>query len=136
VPEFELDGADLLVELAAGADGVIFGVDARPGAFDPRAAPLMTVAWRTARAGETLEEIVAAEAGGVVLDREPVAVRAGEALRTFAIHKGPGGLATASEQWRVLARGRCWTVTAMSALGDQPLWGPVLAAVAATFTLP
>lgn len=37
------------------------------------------------------------------------------------------------EQWRLLARGRRWTLSAMTALADQPVWGPRLAAVAATF---
>jgi hypothetical protein len=136
VPEFTLDGSDLLVELAAGADGVVFGMRANEASFDARAAPLVTVAWRDAGDSETLDAIAAAEAGGVVLDREPVAIRAGDALRTFAIHQGPGDLPTASEQWRLLRDGRCWTVTAMSALADQPLWGPLLAAVATTFALP
>jgi hypothetical protein len=136
VPDFTLDGANLLAELDAGAHGVVFGVIANEDSFDARAAPFVTVAWRDADDGETLEAIADREAGGVILDREGVALAAGEALRTFAIHKGPGGLPTASEQWRLLDGGRCWTVTAMTALGDQPLWGPLLAAVATTFALP
>jgi hypothetical protein len=136
VTDFTLDGAGLLVELDAGADGVVFGVIANEDSFDARAAPFVTVAWRDTEDGETLDAITGREAGGVILDREPVALPAGDALRTFAIHKGPGGLPTASEQWRLLRGGRCWTVTAMSALGDQPLWGPLLAAVATTFALP
>lgn len=136
MPDFTLDGANLLAELDAGPHGVVFGVIANEDSFDARAAPFVTVAWRDADDGETLEAIADREAGGVILDREGVALAAGEALRTFAIHKGPGGLPTASEQWRLLHGGRCWTVTAMTALGDQPLWGPLLAAVATTFALP
>jgi hypothetical protein len=136
VTDFTLDGSNLLVELAAGDDAVVFGVIADEDSFDARAAPRVTVAWRDVAEDETLAAIADREAGGVLLDRQPAALPAGAALRTFAIHKGPDGLPTASEQWRLLRGGRCWTVTALSALGDQPLWGPLLAAVATTFALP
>jgi hypothetical protein len=102
---------------------------------DPRAAPLFAVAWRDEAAGATLGAVVDEELarllsapGSLLIDREAV----GDRVRTFALHIGPSGLPTASEQWRLLSGGRRWTVSAMTVLADQPEWGPRLAAVAAT----
>jgi hypothetical protein len=56
-------------------------------------------------------------------------------VRTFAVHRAPGGLPTASEQWRLVAGGRRWTLSALTALPDQPAWGPWLAGIAAGFAV-
>jgi len=67
----------------------------------------------------------------VLVDREPTTIGGVAAVRTFVLDAGE--LASAREQWRLMARGRRWTVTAATGLVDQPVWGPRLAAVAATF---
>jgi hypothetical protein len=115
-------------------EGTVFAAAA--GEHDPRAVPMLIVAWRDEPSGSTLEEVVEEEVatllsapGSLLIDREAV----GDRVRTFALHLGPGGLPTASEQWRLLAAGRRWTVTAITTLADQPAWGPRLAAVAASF---
>jgi hypothetical protein len=107
---------------------------------DPRAVPMLTVAWLDEPPGVTLAEVVEEDAarllsepGSLVIDRQPASVGGIDGVRTFILHRGPGGMPTASEQWRLLAADRRWTVTAMTALGDQPAWGPRLADVAATF---
>ena len=56
-----------------------------------------------------------------------------ESVRTLVAEVGPSGVPTASEQWRTLAGGRRWTLTVTTTLADQPVWGPRLAAVVATF---
>jgi hypothetical protein len=73
--------------------------------------------------------------GSVLLDREPVEFAGVPALRTFILHRVAGHRPAASEQWRWLAGGRRWTVSALTALADQPEWGPRLAAAAATLRL-
>jgi hypothetical protein len=52
-------------------------------------------------------------------------------VRTFSLHLA--AVPTASEQWRLVAGGRRWTLAATTALADQPQWGPRLAAVVASF---
>jgi hypothetical protein len=130
---FLLDGADVVeprprVRLE---DGVVFGV---AGAADA----VLTVAWLEEPPGATLAEAVEedlarmlSEPATVLVDREETTVGGLAAVRTFVLDAG--ALASAREQWRLLAAGRRWTVTAATALGDQPEWGPRLAAVAATF---
>lgn len=115
-------------------DGVVFGVRDRAAAV----APVLTVAWLQEPLGVTLEEVVAEELPRllsppevVLIDQEPVAVDGREAVRTFTLHRGPDGLPAASEQWRLVSAGRRWTVSAMTALADQPAWGPRLAEVVA-----
>ena len=110
-------------------DGVVFGV---AGPVDA----LITVAWREDPG--TLEDAVdedlarmLSEPATVLVDREPTTVGGVEAVRTFVLDAGE--VASAREQWRLMAGGRRWTVTAATTLVDQPAWGPRLAAVAATF---
>jgi hypothetical protein len=142
-PAFTLDGRDVLEgePRVLLEEGAVFGVVA--GApRDGRAEPLLTVAWLDEAPDTTLEDAVEddlaamfRDRGSVLVDREPTTLDGVDCVRTFALHLAPGGQATASEQWRLLAGGRRWTVTAMTALGDQPAWGPELAAIAATFHL-
>lgn len=134
---FELNTGGLLAPRATLDDGVVFALaDGSPG-HDRRAAPLLTVAWLDEPAGATLDAVVEedvarqlSDPAAILLDREPTRVAGVEAVRTFVVHRGPGGLPTASEQWRLLAGGRRWTLSALTALGDQPVWGPRLAAIA------
>jgi hypothetical protein len=110
-------------------DGVVFGV---PGAAEA----LVTVAWLEdpGTLDEAVEEDLArmlSEPATVLVDREDTTVGGIAAVRTFVLDAGE--LASAREQWRLMAAGRRWTVTAATALADQPAWGPRLAAVAATF---
>jgi hypothetical protein len=93
-----------------------------------------------AEEGVTLQDVVdedvlrlLSEPGDLLVDHEEVRVGEVEAVRTFVLRVGD--VPTASEQWRLLAGGRRWTVAATTALADQPEWGPRLAAVAATFRL-
>jgi hypothetical protein len=116
-------------------DGVVFGVLDRAAAVPP---PVLTVAWLEEPLGVTLEEVVAeelprllTEPEAVLIDQEPTSVDGREAVRTFTLHRGPDGLPAASEQWRLVSAGRRWTVSAMTALADQPAWGPRLAEVVA-----
>lgn len=118
-------------------DGVVFA--AVGGALVP---PSLTVAWLQEPFGATLEEVLAEELPRVLsgpdvvlIDHEPVVVAGREAMRTFAVHRGLDGLPAASEQWRLVADGRRWTVSAMTALGDQPVWGPRLGQVVASLRL-
>lgn len=122
-------------------EGAVFG--AASGVHDPRVMPVLAVAWLDEPAGVMLEAVVdedvarlLSEPGDLVLDREAVRVGDADAVRTYSLHVGPKGVPTASEQWRLLAGGRRWTVSATTALADQPVWGPRLAAVAATFRVP
>jgi hypothetical protein len=128
---FTLDLADVLdpAPRLRVDDGVVFGV---PGAADA----LLTVAWveDPGTLDEAVEEDLArmlSEPATVLVDREETAVGGVAAVRTFVLDAGD--LASAREQWRLLVGGRRWTVTAATALLDQPAWGPRLAAVAATF---
>ena len=117
-------------------EGVVFG--AVTGEHDPRVAPVLTVAWLDEPEGVTLDDVVEedvvrllSDPGDLVVDHEEMRIGDVEAVRTFVLRVG--GVPTASEQWRLLAAGRRWTVAATTALADQPEWGPTLAAVAATF---
>jgi hypothetical protein len=117
-------------------EGAVFRAAA--GDHDPRVVPLLTVAWLDEPEGVTLEAVVEedvvrllSDAGELVVDHEDVRVGGVEAVRTFVLRVG--GVPTASEQWRLLTTGRRWTVSATTALCDQPEWGPRLAGVAATF---
>ena len=126
---FTIDGGDILEPLARFDEGVVFGVVGGE--------PVVTVAWRDEIPGTTTDEAVDEDLrlmfDAVVVDRARGEIGGVECVRTFTLHLAAGGEATASEQWRLLAGGRRWTVSAMSTLTDQPDWGPRLAAVAATF---
>jgi hypothetical protein len=132
---FALDGGELLepqprmrVE-----DGVVFGV-----AGDVEA--VFTVAWLEegpeTRLDDVVEEDLArmlSEPATMLVDAESTTLGGVECVRTFVLDVGDGELVSASEQWRLLAAGRRWTVTAVTALEDQPVWGPRLAEIATTF---
>jgi hypothetical protein len=110
-------------------DGVVFG------AADAADA-LVSIAWLDdpGTLEEAVEEDLArmlSEPATVLVDAEPTTVGGVEAVRTFVLDAGE--FASAREQWRLMAAGRRWTVTAATSLVDQPTWGPRLAAVAATF---
>jgi hypothetical protein len=101
---------------------------------------LLAVAWLEEPEGVTLEAVVEEDIarllsrpGDLLLDREATTIGGVEAVRTYSLHVGDPP--TASEQWRLVAGGRRWTVAATTALADQPEWGLRLAAVAATFRL-
>jgi hypothetical protein len=128
---FALDGGDVLdpTPRTRVEDGVVFGVAGGVTA-------LLTVAWLddAGTLEHAVEEDLArmlSEPATVLVDAEPTTIAGVEAVRTFVLDAGE--LASASEQWRLMAAGRRWTVTAVTALADQPVWGPRLAAVAATF---
>ena len=132
---FAIDGQGVLdsVPRARVEDGVVFGV-----AGDAEA--VFTVAWLDEAPGARLDDVVEEElarqlsAPGVLLvDAETTTLGAVPCVRTFVLDVGDGELVSASEQWRLLAAGRCWTVTAVTVLPDQPVWGPRLAQIAATF---
>ena len=119
-------------------EGAVFGVAS--DAHDPRVAPLLTVAWLEEPDGVTLEAVVEEDVarllsgtGDLLLDHEWVHVGDVEGVRTYSLHVGPSGVPTAAEQWRLLAGGRRWALSATTALADQPEWGPRLAAVASSF---
>ena len=126
---FTIDHGGVLEPRAVFDEGALFGVVGGD--------PVMTVAWRDEIPGTTIDEAVDEDlrlmAHALLVDRERVELGGTECVRTFALHLSAGGAASASEQWRLLAGGRRWTVSAMSTLADQPDWGPRLAAVAATF---
>ena len=65
----------------------------------------------------------AARPASVLIDREAVVVGDIDAVRTFTCTRA-GRTADGREQWRLLAGGRRWTVSAMTALADQPRLGP------------
>jgi len=139
MPSFTLDPGDLLEPQPSslGEDGVAYAVR---GA-DARLPPLLTVAWTEEPPGASLDDVVAEElartlVGGedaLLADAERTAIGGVDAQRTLIVHRGPDGLPTAAEQWRLLAAGRRWTISAMTALEDQPELGPRLAAIATTF---
>jgi hypothetical protein len=140
-PAFSLDGRDVLEgePRALLDEGAVFGM-AAGAPRDERAEPLLTVAWLDEAPDSTLDDVVEDDLavmfrspGSVLVDRERTTLGGADCVRTFVLHLAGGGLATASEQWRLLAAGRRWTVSAMTALEDQPAWGPELAAIAATF---
>lgn len=100
--------------------------------------PVLTVAWLAEPEGATLAEVVTEElarldAETTLVDYEQQALGGLEAVRTLTVHREDAGLLTATEQWRLLAGGRRWVLSALTALGDQPALGPPLAAAAATF---
>jgi hypothetical protein len=137
---FALEPGGRLVLRLRVADGVVFAPAGDTPAHDPRLTPVLTVAWLAEPPGITLDDVVGEDLarglsapGSVLLDREPVTVGGIPAVRTFALHRAPDGLPTASEHWRAVTAGRRWTVTAVSALADQPRWGPLLAAIAVTW---
>jgi hypothetical protein len=116
-------------------EGAVFG--AATGDHDPRLVPLLAVAWLDEPEGVRLEDVVEedvlrllSEPGDLLVDHEQVRIGDAEAVRTFSLH---AGVPRASEQWRLLAGGRRWTVSATTALADQPQWGPRLAVAAVTF---
>jgi hypothetical protein len=136
---FSLDTGDVLTARAGVDEGVVYGVT-HPGAADDRLAPHVTVAWLDEPPGVTLDDTVREDLArmlsrpaAVLLDREPVSLAGRDAVRTLVAELGPADVPTASEQWRTLAGGRRWTLTATTTLDDQPVWGPRLAAVVATF---
>ncbi len=113
-------------------EGAVFGAREAPA--------VLAVVWHDESPGAELDAAVRedlgrmlAEPGSVLVDREAVRVGDVDAVRTFVLRQTTDGLPTAAEQWRLLAGGRRWTVSAMTPLADQPEWGPRLAAVATTF---
>jgi hypothetical protein len=119
-------------------DGAVFVAVA--GEHDPRVPPRLAVAWLDEPEGVTLEAVVEEDArrllagpGDLLLDHEAVRIDGVEGIRTFVAYVAPNGIPKASEQWRLLAAGRRWTLSATTALTDQPEWGPRLAGVATTF---
>ena len=115
-------------------EGAVFGAREAPA--------VLAVAWIDEPPGARLEAVVLedlermlAEPGSVLVDHESVRVGGVDAVRTFVLRQTTDGLPTAAEQWRLLAGGRRWTVSAMTPLADQPEWGPRLAAVATTFRI-
>jgi len=128
---FALDVGDVLdpTPRSQVEDGVVFGVAGEVPA-------LLTVAWLedTGTLEHAVEEDLArmlSEPATVLVDAEPTTVGGIEAVRTFVLDAGE--LSSAREQWRLMAAGRRWTISAATALFDQPMWGPQLATVAATF---
>jgi hypothetical protein len=141
-PDFSLDGQGVVDPEARAVfdEGAMFGVADDVPPRDERVEPHVIVAWLDEPPGTSLADVVyedlarmLSRPGSVLLDREPTFLGDVECVRTFTLDVGETGVATASEQWRLLAAGRRWTVTATTALGDQPSWGPRLAAVAASF---
>ena len=131
---FALDAGDVLdpEPRAVYEAGVVFGAHDAP--------VVLTVAWLDEPPGVRLEDVVREdvsrmldEPASVLIDHERVVVGDIEAVRTLLLRAGPDGRPSAAEQWRLLAGGRRWTLSAMTSLGDQPVWGPRLAGVAATF---
>jgi hypothetical protein len=132
---FVLDGGDVLdaAPRARLDEGVVFGVAGEAEA-------LLTVAWLDEHADARLDDVVQEDLarrlstpGTLLVDAEPTTLGGVDCVRTFVLDVGDGELVSASEQWRLLAAGRRWTVTAVTALPDQPVWGPRLAQIAATF---
>jgi hypothetical protein len=104
--------------------------------------PLLTVAWHDEPPAVALADVVAEELArcldeqeSVLIDQEDVTVAGVEALRTLMVHRATSGPPTASEQWRLLAEGRRWTVSALTTLADQPAFGPPLARIAASLRI-
>jgi hypothetical protein len=129
VSDFSIDDGGVLEPRARFDEGVVYGVAGGD--------PVMTVAWREEIPGTTIDEAVDEDLrlmpDALLVDRQRGELGGIECVRTFTLHLASEGAATASEQWRLLAGGRRWTVSAMSTLADQPTWGPRLATVAATF---
>jgi hypothetical protein len=139
---FTLDTRDLLERRVTLDAGAVYVIAEGAPPHDERALPVLTVAWLDEPAGVTLDEVVAEDVarqlsgpGAALLDSEATHAGGIDAVRTFVLHRGPSGLPAASEQWRLLADGRRWTVSALTALADQPRWGPRLAAVTGTLRL-
>jgi hypothetical protein len=113
-------------------EGAVYGSSEAPA--------VLAVAWLDEPPGVTLDDVLRedlprmlSEPGSVLLDRQDVRIGDVDAVRTFVLRQTADGMPAASEQWRMVAAGRRWTVSAMTPLADQPEWGPRLAAVAATF---
>jgi len=131
---FALEGGDALEAQPRMRvdDGVVFGVRCDVEA-------VFTVAWLEdpqARLDDVVEEELARQLsapGTLLVDAETTTLGGVDCVRTFVLDVGDGELVSASEQWRLLAAGRRWTITAVTVLPDQPAWGPRLAEVAATF---
>ena len=110
-------------------EGVVFGLVGG-------AEGLVSVAWLhdsgtlEAAVEEDLTRMLS-EPALVLVDYQPTTVGSVEAVRTFVLDAGE--IASAREQWRLMAGDRRWTVSAVTALADQPVWGPRLAEIAATF---
>lgn len=136
---FSLECAEVLESRPrlVGEEGAVF---AAAGDWEREGlAPLLAVAWLSEPPAVTLEDVVAEELArcldeeeSVLIDHEDVTVAGVKALRTLIVHRGEHGPPSASEQWRLLAEGRRWTVSALTALADQPDLGPPLARVAAS----
>jgi len=123
-------------------DGAVFGLAGAEWEQEDFP-PLLTVAWLTEPPAVTLEDVMAEELArcldeqeSLLVDHEHVTVTGVEAVRTLAVHCGAFGPPTASEQWRLLAEGRRWTVSALTTLAAQPVFGPPLARVAASLRVP
>lgn len=119
-----------------GVAGAIY-VASQPSADPP---PVLSVAWLDEPPDAHLDEVLAEELArldpaSVLIDYEPVPLNGVRAVRTLTIHREGSGALTASEQWRLLAAGRRWTISASTGLLDQPEYGPRLAAVAQSFTV-
>ena len=131
---FALDAGDVL-------DAEPRAVYEAGAVFEAQDAPVVfTVAWLDEPPGVRLEDVVREdlsrmldEPASVLIDHQLVVVGDVEAVRTLLLRSGLDGRPSAAEQWRLLAGGRRWTLSAMTVLADQPVWGPRLAAVAATF---
>ena len=111
-------------------DGVVFGIAG--GAEE-----LVSVAWLDdsgtleAAVEEDLTRMLS-EPAMVLVDYQPTTVGGVDAIRTFVLDAGE--LASAREQCAASSPpGGRWTVSAVTALADQPVWGPKLAEVATTF---
>ena len=133
---FALDTRDVLDDTPAwvGPSGAVFATRA-PGADPP---PVLTVAWLEEPPGPglddvMLEELARSDPDSVVIDYQAVRVNGVPAVRTLTVHREGGGVLLASEQWRLLAAGCRWTISASTGLLDQAAYGPGLAAVAETF---
>jgi hypothetical protein len=132
---FALEGGDVLESAPRRRldEGVVFGVAGEAEA-------LLTVAWLDEAADARLDDVVEEDLarllsapGTLLVDAEPTTLGGVDCVRTFVLDAGDGSLVSATEQWRLLAAGRRWTLSAITRLADQPVWGPRLAEVAATF---
>lgn len=120
-------------------DGAVFAPAGRDWA-EPDFPPVLAIAWLAEPPTVTLDDVVAEELArcldeedSVLIDYQPVSVSGVEAIRTLVVHRGADGRPpTVSEQWRLVAERRRWTVSTLTTLADQPAFGPPLARVAAT----
>lgn len=133
---FTLDTRQVLDEAPCwvGPTGAVFA-SSEPESDPP---PVLAVAWLDEPPGTELDEVLVEELGrsdraSVLIDYQPVRLSGVLAVRTLTVHREGGGMLTASEQWRLLAAGRRWTISASTGLLDQASYGPRLAAVAESF---